>query len=229
MLSKLFIKPILSDPLRIYYSYSQSDMDSEFLEMLDNHLSLLEKNGIIESWHKKKLLPGDLLSKEVDQHFEKANIILSLISIEYLSQDYNFDIEIKRAMERHACGHVKLIPILLRPVDWQATPFAKIKPLPNNGKPISLWSDKEEAFAEVAMGIRSIVENWHITIIATDTNIEWHLKLDGILENFSIEYQDYIVNRLKEISKDENIEKIGIRSGSVIMILNGSIQSYNFL
>src|SRR5271157_4568874 len=63
-----------------------------------------------------------------------------------------------RALERHDQGEARVIPVLLRKVDgWQGAPFGKIQSLPTDGKPVTSWNDRDEAFADVARGIRQAV------------------------------------------------------------------------
>ena len=66
--------------------------------------------------------------------------------------------EMKRALERHDTGDARVIPVILRSVDWRGAPFAKLKALPEDGKPVRAWTDQDEAFTDVARGIRDVVE-----------------------------------------------------------------------
>ena len=61
-------------------------------------------------------------------------------------------------MERHEAGEALVIPVILRPVDWTGAPFGKLQALPRDGKPVSTWSNQDEAFADVARGIRNAIE-----------------------------------------------------------------------
>jgi len=89
--------------------------------------------------------PGDRLNT--------ADIILLLISPNSLSDDTCYDIEIKRAMERHQAGAARVIPILLRPVDWQGALFSQLPVLPKNQQPVTSWDNRDEAFQAIAEGI----------------------------------------------------------------------------
>jgi TIR domain len=104
--------------------------------------------------------PGTDWSREIDKHLESASIILLLVSPDFLASDYCYDIEMKRAMERHDRGEARVIPIFLRPCDWTGAPFGKLQGLPTDAKPItsSRWSSHDEAFTIVARGIRAAVE-----------------------------------------------------------------------
>lgn len=83
-----------------------------------------------------------------------ADIILLLISPDSMSDDTCYDIEIRRAMERHQAGEALVIPILLRPVDWTGALFSQLTVLPKNQKPVTKWDNRDEAFQAIAEGIR---------------------------------------------------------------------------
>ena len=138
--------------IEVFYSYSHKDQDLR--DTLENHLSLLHRQGYISEWNDRKILPGAEWAGEM----ETASIILLLISADFLASDYCYDKEMTRAMERHKQGKARVIPIILRPVDnWPETPFGMLEVLPKD-KPITRWRDRDEAFAQVAKGIRKVVE-----------------------------------------------------------------------
>ncbi|HEU5378992.1 MAG TPA: NB-ARC domain-containing protein [Ktedonobacteraceae bacterium] len=95
----------------------------------------------------------------IDTHLTAASVILLLISPSFLASDYSYSVEMKRALELHAKGHTRVIPLILRPVDWQATPIGKLQCLPRNAKPVTTWSNRDQAFAEIVRDIRNLVEN----------------------------------------------------------------------
>lgn len=89
---------------------------------------------------------------------ESANIILLLVSPDFLASDYCYDVEMKRALERHAAREARLLPIILRDVDWHSAPFGKLQALPGEGKAVSLWENKDSAGIDVATSIRIVAE-----------------------------------------------------------------------
>src|SRR5437773_2327810 len=62
-----------------------------------------------------------------------------------------------RAMARHVANEARVVPVLLRPVDWTGAPFSSLQMLPSNAIPVSSWSNRDEALQDVARGIRQIV------------------------------------------------------------------------
>ncbi len=99
-------------PVRVFYSYSHADEDLR--QELEKHLSLLQRQGIIAGWHDRKILPGSAWEEELDQHLEEAQIVLLLLSADFMASNYCYDREMQRALERHAQGEAQVIPIYLR-------------------------------------------------------------------------------------------------------------------
>jgi hypothetical protein len=143
-------------PISLFYSYSHED--EPLRDQLAKHLSLLKRQGVIAAWHDRMIGAGDEWKGEIDKNLEEAQVILLLISPSFLASDYCYDIEMKRAIERNEAGAARVIPVILRSVDWQGSPFARLQVLPKDGKPVTLWPDRDEAFTDVAKGIRRAVE-----------------------------------------------------------------------
>jgi tetratricopeptide (TPR) repeat protein len=148
--------PDSSTPIEVFYSYAHKD--ETFRNKLETHLSLLRRQGLITEWHDRHILPGADWSQAIDDHLEHASVILLLISADFLASDYSFGIEMQRALERHQANEARVIPILLRPVDWDNAPFAHLQALPTGAKPITTWRNRDAAFTDVAAGIRRVIE-----------------------------------------------------------------------
>jgi hypothetical protein len=141
-------------PLEVFYSYSHKDEDLR--NELETHLSLLARSGLIIAWHDRKIGAGEEWSKEIDAHIQSADIILLLISPDFLASEYCYGVEMKAALERHAREHAIVIPIILRPADWSGAPFAHLQALPRDAKAITLWVNRDQAFAEIAGSLHEI-------------------------------------------------------------------------
>jgi tetratricopeptide (TPR) repeat protein len=143
-------------PVEVFYSYSHKD---EWLrDELETHLSLLKRTGVIADWHDRRITAGTEWAGQIDEHLESAGVILLLISADFLASDYCYDIEMKRALERHESREARVIPIIIRPVDWRGAPFGKLQALPTDGKAVTSWPNRDEAWTNVAQGIRTAVE-----------------------------------------------------------------------
>jgi len=142
----------------VFFSYSHKDegLRDEF----ETHLKLLQRQGIISTWHDRKILPGSEWDREIDRSLERAKIIVLLISADFIASDYCWKHEVKRAIERHESGDAIVIPVLLRSCDWKGAPFGKLQGLPKDMTPITAWKDRDAAWTDVATGIRMIAEQF---------------------------------------------------------------------
>jgi hypothetical protein len=140
---------------RIFISYSHKDED--FRVELEKHLIMLRRNNFIQTWTDRKILPGQEWSKEIHNELANADIILLLISVDFLCSDYCFDIEVEKAMEQHKQGKSTVIPIILRSCDWHDAPFGILQGLPKDAKPIKDYLDSDSAFLEVVKGLKRII------------------------------------------------------------------------
>ncbi len=145
-----------TNALEIFYSYAHED--ERLRKALDKQLSLLKRDGLIAEWHDHKITAGKEWENEILTHLNSARIILLLISPDFIASDYCYSIEMQRAMERHESGKAHVIPIILRPADWKSALFGKLKALPSDGKAITRWNNRDEAFLNVAKGIRRVVK-----------------------------------------------------------------------
>jgi tetratricopeptide (TPR) repeat protein len=140
--------------IEIFYSYSHRD--EAMRDELEKHLTLLKRNNVIAAWHDRCITAGDEWKSQIDDHLRSAQIILLLISSDFLASDYCYDIEMELALERHARGEAIVVPVILRSVDWTGAKFAHLQALPKNAKPVHSWPDPDEAFTDVAQGIRKL-------------------------------------------------------------------------
>ena len=145
-----------SHPIKVFFSYSHED--EALRDKLAKHLKLLERQKVIDSWHDRKIEAGAEWSQAIDDNLKAADIILLLISVNSLSSDYCYDIEITRAMQQHEEKSAVVIPISLQPCDTTGAEFMKIQGFPKNFKPVTTWENQEEAFTDIAKGIRAVAE-----------------------------------------------------------------------
>jgi GTPase SAR1 family protein/predicted MPP superfamily phosphohydrolase len=143
-------------PLEVFISYSHRD--EGLREELGKHLSALRRETVIGIWHDRMIGAGAEWKGEIDRRLESAGVILLLISPDFMASEYCYDIEAKRALERHAAGEAVVIPVVLRPVDWLNTPLGMLQSLPRDNRFVTLWPNQDAAFVEIAQGIRHAVE-----------------------------------------------------------------------
>lgn len=146
-------------PQRVFISYAHED--EKFRDELQVHLRLLERQGLVECWHDRKILAGTEWNLEISENLQRADVILLLISPDFINSDYCYDVEMKVALDSHKSHKSIVIPILIRPVaNWEKTDFAALQVLPNGAKPVTSWDSRDSAWADVAAGIiRTIQRN----------------------------------------------------------------------
>jgi len=137
----------------LFFSYSHAD--ENLRDQLEKHLSALKHQGVIQVWHDRRIPAGHVLDVEIDNHLESADVVLLLVSSDFLASEYCYDREMNRAMERHESGAATVIPVILRPCDWHGTPFGKLLAVPKDGRPITQWTNPDEAFLDVVKAIKS--------------------------------------------------------------------------
>ena len=142
--------------LNIFLSYAHEDEAMKI--QLDKNLIMLKKNEKINVWQDRQLLAGMEWDENIAKELLAADIILLLISVDFNNSQYIWDKELKIAMERHSTKEARVIPIILRTCEWSEMPYAKLQALPTGAKPISTFTDKDEAYTDVARGIRMVVD-----------------------------------------------------------------------
>lgn len=163
--------------ISVFFSYSHRD--EALRDELAKHLKLLERQGVITSWHDREITAGEEWKNQIDQYLESSQIILLLISVDFLSSDYCYDLEMKRAMERHEAGEATVIPIILRPVSWKTAPFAKLQVLPKDGLAITKWQNQDEAFEHISEKLRSTIEQLSLTQVVPPKSAPLSLWVHG--------------------------------------------------
>ncbi|WP_096695893.1 toll/interleukin-1 receptor domain-containing protein [Polaromonas sp. AER18D-145] len=140
----------------IFFSYSHKD--EVLRNELEAHLALLKHEGLVKAWHDRRIFAGDEVDDAIFCQLETADIILLLVSSDFINSAYCYSREMARAMERHHAGQARVIPVILRHCDWSRAPFGKLLAAPRDGKPVASWPDRDEALADVARQVRQAVE-----------------------------------------------------------------------
>ena len=142
--------------MKAFISYSHNDELA--LERLHTHLAVLRRHGCIDEWFDREILAGDKIDEEVAERLESYGLFLLLVSPDFLASDYCIEREMKRALERHHLGEARVIPIIIESCDWKSTPLRDLKALPRNGKPVSNWTNKNDAYLDVVQELRRVLE-----------------------------------------------------------------------
>lgn len=148
----------MASAIEVFLCYAQED-ESAMRELVI-YLKVLQRQGYLKVWYDREISPGTEWKHEMDRHLNRAHIILLLVSQYFVSSNYCYLVQMEQAIQRHKRGEARVIPVLLRPVYYGKTPFAHLQPLPGNHKPVlgTSWQSRDEAFFEVAEGIRIAAE-----------------------------------------------------------------------
>jgi len=143
--------------VKIFICYARED--ETLLNKLKTHLRPLQRQGLIEVWYDRDISAGTEWEQEITKQLNSAQIILLLISADFMDSNYCYGIEMQRAMKRHERKEAQVIPIILRSVYWHEAPFGKLQALPKDAKPVtsSNWHTWDEALFDVAEGVRKVL------------------------------------------------------------------------
>jgi hypothetical protein len=142
--------------LKIFISYAHED--EAMKNDLDKHLISLKRSDKIDVWQDRMLMAGTEWDSTIKKELEEADIILLLISVDFISSQYIWDKELKTALQKHENGTARIIPVILRECDWQDMPFAKLQALPTGAEPVSRFPDKDQAYTNIAKEIARVAD-----------------------------------------------------------------------
>jgi DNA-binding GntR family transcriptional regulator len=153
--------------VKIFFCYAHED--EALLNKLKSHLRPLQREGLIEGWYDQDINAGMDWEREISNHLNEAQIILLLISPDFMGSDYCSSIEMNRALEQHEKGEARVIPIILRHVYWKGGPLGKLQALPTDGKPVTDQEGyyQDRAFSSITNGIHKVVEQLSLIQVIT--------------------------------------------------------------
>lgn len=140
---------------RVFISYSHQD--EQYRAELDKHTALLKREHLVDVWSDHCIRPGEEFDPAIAAALEDSDLILLLISVDFMHSDYCSTVEMMRAMERHEEGSARVVPIILRPCDWHTAPFGRIKALPTDAKPVTRWPTLDDAFLNIVQQLRALL------------------------------------------------------------------------
>ncbi len=137
--------------VRVFYCYARRD--ESFLKDLFRHLAPLRRTGMMEDWHDRDMTAGEEWEQAISSRLESSDIIIVLVTANFIASEYCYSKEMKRALERHEQNAARVIPVIVQPVLWQSLPFGKLQSLPRDARPVTKWTNRQEAWANVADGV----------------------------------------------------------------------------
>lgn len=146
----------MNNSVKVFLSYCHAD--EEYKNKLDAHLAPLKRNNKIEAWNDRKLVAGSVFDAEIKKHLNEDDIIILLISSDFINSDYCYEIELQKALERMKNNDAKLLAVIIRPCLWQETPLKDIQVLPKDGVPISKYPNEDDGYLFVVKSIKEIID-----------------------------------------------------------------------
>lgn len=142
-------------PMKVFISYSHKD--EAYREELETHIKILSRRGLISVWHDRKIGGGREWKGEIDKNLREADIILLLISADFIASDYCYDVEVDQALQNHENGRSTVVPIIVRTSHLKGSKFMHLQALPTDARAISTWADRDEAFTVVTRGLEGVI------------------------------------------------------------------------
>ena len=139
--------------IEIFFSYAHED--EALMNDVRRQLVIYERNGKIVKWHDRQIPPGANWRTIIDNRINEAGVILLFFSPHFIDSRYCYETEGQIALRRGKAGEARVIPVILRPCAWQESPFAEFQALPRDGKPVTLWPDRDDVCLQIA---RAVVE-----------------------------------------------------------------------
>jgi hypothetical protein len=140
--------------IEVFCSYSHKD--EALREEFDTHVAML-KRRLVQVWHDRNISAGGEWAGEIDEHLNSADIITLFVSADFLNSEYCYDKEVTRAMVRQSQKEAVVVPIIVRPCDWKDAPFGSLQAIPTDGKPVTKWSNRDEAWTDVVLKLKITV------------------------------------------------------------------------
>jgi len=204
-----------SSPAEVFISYSYKD--EELFKQFEKYLRVLARNGKIRTWHGRKIPPGDKWEEVIDERLKLADLVLLLVSVDFLVSEYCFSVEFEGAKKRQAIGATRIIPIILHPCPWPDTPIAMFQVLPRDGEPIASSKDTATAFLNVTNSIRELVESSGRKHFKRITISSQTSQTDFNVEDFTVSLREDVGVNLDRIA-------ISVHRGSDKVIIEGDDQ-----
>ena len=142
---------------RVFVSYAHLD-EAERVR-LDVHLAPLVREGLIDLWNNRAITPGSDWQRDIESELACADIVVLLVTADFVASVYCFEKELAEALRRHREDGVRIVPVIVKPVDFANMPFGRFQAFPRDLKPISMWDNPDAAWLEVAQGVRRAVED----------------------------------------------------------------------
>ena len=195
--------------IKLFYCYARED--KPLRDELEKNLSWLKRRYHLTNWHDREILPGEEWEQAINKNLNTADLILLLISPDFMASDYCFSKEMQRALERHKAGACRVVPILLRPTFWEDAPFSSLQLLPTDAKAITRWHNRDEAFQDVTAEINRMIKD---LLLSLKTKEEWDTEGNTL---YQLKRYEEALNAFAQVIRlDPNFATAYIKKGNTL-------------
>jgi formylglycine-generating enzyme required for sulfatase activity len=210
----------MNEPIKVFISYSHQD--DELRKELSSHLSGLCEAKLIEPWHDRNIDAGSGWAEEIDENLERAEIILLLVSSDFMASRYCYSIEMNQALERHRAGSAVVIPVIVRDAVWSSSPLGSIQAVPRDNKAVAPRGDKyarDTAWKEVTVEIGKVAQQIKDRRLAELTAIQKTKASQEFRAKAARYYQDGAISPTERELLDIDRQTLGLGEPEAAVIL----------
>jgi hypothetical protein len=209
--------------VRMFYSYAHADRATR--QAFDGVLGRFQWEIAIKPWSDDEIQPGEEWEPAIGGALESADIVLLFVSNHFLRSDYCMNRELPAALDLHANGKARVVPVILEETqpDWRDLPFAKLQALPRNGRAVSTWADPADAFRDIAKGLVSLITTRGLN---PATRVTWELRLGGSCGDFTPQAEGEVVQCLRGLTRDDTLSVTEMRAGSIRLLMQSTEDAF---
>ncbi len=208
----------MTEPIEVFISYSHQD--DELRQEFIKQLSSLTRQKLIKTWDDRAIDAGAEWAQEIAQNLERAEIILLLVSANFMSSDYCYGTELTRALERHQAQTVQVIPIIIRACDWQESPLGQLQAIQSVASSRNQY-DRDHSWVEVITEVRKVAKQIRDRkILAAQQQAKLHQTFrDKALAIYQDYYQDGALSAAAKSLLKKTWKDLGLDEASAQKIL----------
>lgn len=141
-------------PIKVFVSYSHRD--EPVRDRLRVHLTMLEREGLIETWDDHEIQVGAKIDDSIASAHDASSVFMPIISPDFLASPYCYETEMLTALDKASRGEMTIFSVIAEPCDWLASPLRAFKVAPKDGKAISEWANSNNAYLNIVQELRRI-------------------------------------------------------------------------
>ncbi|MGB1207403.1 MAG: tetratricopeptide repeat protein, partial [Chitinophagales bacterium] len=144
--------------ISIFTAYAAADKD--YADKIKKKMKYLVRPKKVRFLDRESVKIGGEVELSIQKYLSEAQIILLLLSDDFLDCDVLYERELKTAIKRHKANEIKVIPIKCRPCIYKGSSFEGLQSLPRTADAFieNYTTNKEQVFTDIAQKIGDFVE-----------------------------------------------------------------------